>query len=85
MHAIYYIQDFHQDFIVQTNTDRDKPDPDLRRTLAELRLSNNSLSENNLRNVLTQYPNFNPMTLMTVLMNPLARTLKATVWFDKYL
>lgn len=77
----YSIANRVNSFIVQTNTDRSLPDPDGRRVTAEARLSGySSLSENVLMEVLVQPPNFNNLTLMTVMMNPSRGIFNTTVW-----
>lgn len=77
----YSILNFPNSFMVQTNTDRLLPDSDGRRTTAELRLSQlPSINEEAIRSVLVQPPNFNSLTLMTVVMNPVRGTFNSTVW-----
>jgi hypothetical protein len=60
--------------LLQTNTDSDKPDPDTRRTIGTERMNaliekKKIVSKDDIKNILLQYPNFNPYTLMTALLD----------------
>ena len=71
-------------YIVQTNTDRGMPDPDTRWTVAETKLADlqasNSISRQSIWQILCESPNKNPLTLITVLLDTVAGTIRAEVW-----
>ncbi len=75
-------------FLVQTNYDRDLPDPksDNRRVAAEQRVNTigraNITMQNLLDNVLSQYPNFNAITILSATYSSSIDYFNATVWID---
>lgn len=78
--------DPEQWFIVQTNYDRDLPDPqsDYRRVPAEKRMRNigrNFINETNMfEDVLYLVPNMRPTTILTSIMSPQTGFFNTTVW-----
>ena len=78
-------------FVVQTNYDRNIPDPDFdkRRIPAENRIKNigqNKMSEQRLfENVLSQEPNMNYKTLETIIMSSQKGLFNLTGWISKNL
>lgn len=71
--------------MVQTNTDRDEMDPDTRRDIAEEKMkklnANTSISRETVWNILTESPNKNNLTLITVLIDTSRNYINATVWY----
>ena len=88
MHAAYELSD-EKWFLVQTNYDRDQPDPsdDRRRIPAETRLmkrGNKDLSEQDLFDlVMSQNPTFNLETIYTVVMVSATGYHNTTVWYGQ--
>lgn len=73
-------------FLVQTNSDRDVPDPvqDPRRIPVEKRMAEhgNKLNEQELMDkFMSQWPTFNIATIMTAVMVPGAKYHNTTVWY----
>ena len=73
-------------FLVQTNYDRTEPDPlhDPRRIPAEDRIKEKgqTFDEEALRKmVMTEWPNFNIATIMTVMMNPSTGYHNTSLWY----
>ncbi|EAR82314.1 N-acylethanolamine-hydrolyzing acid amidase (macronuclear) [Tetrahymena thermophila SB210] len=83
-HAIYYLTEQNW-FLVQTNYDRDIPDPenDPRRTVAEERMEElpANFNEANIFDVLDKYPNLNSSTLTTDIMCPKTNYYNAQKWY----
>ncbi len=71
--------------MVQTNTDREQIDPDTRRDIAEEKMkklnANTSISRETVWNILTESPNKNNLTLITVLIDTSRNYINATVWY----
>lgn len=71
--------------MVQTNTDRDQIDPDTRRDIAEAKMdklsAQTSISRETVWNILTEFPNKNNLTLITVLIDTSRNYINATVWY----
>lgn len=86
VHAFYELSETTW-FLVQTNYDRDLPDPihDPRRGPAEKRLAergNKGLNEQQLINeFMSQWPTFNIATIMTAIMVPGTSYHNTTVWY----
>lgn len=71
-------------FIVQTNTDQGKPDPDTRRDVAYAKMSEllkyKQVTRQKVWNILSEPPNKNKLTLFTVLLDTSNNSVVATVW-----
>lgn len=71
-------------FIVQTNTDHGKPDPDTRRDVAYAKMSEllkyKQVTRQKVLNILSEPPNKNKLTLLTVLLDTSNNSVVATVW-----
>ena len=85
VHAFYELTD-EKWFLVQTNYDRDQPDPihDPRRIPAEDRIKQNGpeFSEDKLlKLIMSEWPTFNIATIMTAIMVPGTRYHNTTVWY----
>ncbi len=80
MHSLYTTKTQNSEFLVQTNTDRGLPDPDDRRTAAEVKLKYMEKTADSVRYILESPPNFNRLTLMTVLMQPLDGVMNVSIW-----
>jgi acid ceramidase/N-acylethanolamine-hydrolysing acid amidase len=88
VHASYELND-ETWFLVQTNYDRDQPDPpdDLRRTPVEKKLrerGNANFTEQTLMNeVMSLWPTFNIATIMTSIIVPSSGYHNTTVWYGQ--
>jgi len=85
-HAIYTLNETTW-FLVQTNYDRDQPDPfhDPRRIAVENRLrkyGNSHFNESDLfESFMSVWPTFNIATIMTSIMNPSTGYHNTTIWY----
>lgn len=84
-HAFYELSDTTW-FIVQTNYDRDYPDPlhDPRRIPVESRIrarGNDMLEEDLFEDFMKIWPTFNIATIMTAIMVPATGYHNTTVWY----
>jgi len=86
VHASYELNDVNW-FLVQTNYDRDQPDPvtDPRRVAVEHRLKERGqagFTEKVLfEDYMTQWPSMNIATIMTAIMNTATGYHNSTVWY----
>lgn len=72
-------------FILQTNTDQDKQDPDGRRDQAIEKINNvikqqQFVEKEDLKRILLEPPNFNDKTLMTAIIDVEKGEIDAMVW-----
>ena len=84
-HAYYELSDYMW-FLVQTNYDRDQPDPekDQRRTPIELKLAergNEDFSEQVLMETMSAWPTFNIATIFTDILVPRTGYSNTTIWY----
>jgi len=86
IHAYYELNETTW-FLVQTNYDRNLPDPsgDQRRTPAENRLTQigeqNITKETLFKQVMTQYPNLWSDTILTSIMSARDNYINTTLWY----
>lgn len=86
VHAFYELSETNW-FLVQTNYDRDEPEPiyDTRRHPVETKLKergNKGLNEKILLDdFMNKWPTFNIATIMTAIINPAAGYHNTTVWY----
>ena len=85
VHGSYELTD-ERWFLVQTNYDRDEPEPliDTRRVPAEKKMierGNSNFHSEDLMKILMEWPNFNIATIMTVSMTAQSFYHNTTVWY----
>lgn len=73
------------DYLVQTNTDLELPDPDTRRTVAQnkmkaLKESGTNITKDAVWQILCEPPNKNNLTLITILLDTGKGEVRAEVW-----
>jgi len=87
VHGFYTLNDKTW-FLVQTNSDRDQPDPvhDPRRIAVENRIREQGQSRFTekilFEDYMTQWPTFNIATIMTTIMIPATGYHNTTVWYS---
>jgi hypothetical protein len=71
-------------YLVQTNTDREKVDPDGRRIVAERKMEKLRIDKKILReevyNILSASPNKNNLTTITAILDTSNNRINATIW-----